>query len=451
MSIALFAVGSAVCGASLTLTSMICGRTIQGLGGGGVQSVSNIILADLVSLEERGLYATVFGLTWTIASVIGPVIGGILATSGSWRWLFYLNLPVSGVAGVSALIFMKLPTPAGTFLEKFQRLDWMGNFVIIGSTTSITLALTWGGIHFPWNSYHVLVPLILGISGFFIFILYEVKFASHPLVPWYIISNRTSLSGYLQTFLSGTFSICVVYYLPVYFQACKDASPLRSGIYSLAIITSAPSAMVAGALVKVTGRYRPQMWFGWIVTLISLGLLSSVSLETDLGQVIGFLVLMGVGIGCESSTPMFPIQAPLPVSQNAPALSFFMFCRSYSAIWGITIGGTIAQNQLLSKLPSQFLAAYPQGIAVAYSAIVTIKDLPEPLKTTVQSAFADSLQTVWQSLIGISAAGALASLMMKGLPLHKHTDEKWVLEGQSSREEGQKAVTDPDKTSSPTL
>ncbi|KAF5373118.1 hypothetical protein D9758_001773 [Tetrapyrgos nigripes] len=316
VSIALFAVGSAVCGASNNIAAMISGRTIQGLGASGIQSVSNIILADLVSLEERGVYATVFGLTWAISNIVGPLIGGALASGGAWRWLFYLNLPLAGIAALSTLFFMRLPTPEGRFSEKIMRLDWIGNALVMGSTTSITIALTWAGVRYPWDSYHILVPLIVGVVGLLMFMAYEAKVARYPLVseililftlptdeknhlqvPWSVLSNRTSLSGYLQTFIAGVFAICVVYYMPVYFQACKGASAWRSGIYSLAFITSAPAAMIAGTFVKVTGRYRPQMWFGWIVTLISLGLLSSVSFETNLGKAIGFLVLMGVGIG----------------------------------------------------------------------------------------------------------------------------------------------------------
>ncbi|KAF7340801.1 MFS general substrate transporter [Mycena sanguinolenta] len=418
--VGLFFVGSAICGGAKSMAVVIVGRTVQGLGGGGIQSLSAIILADLVTLEERGLYASVFGVTWSIANFVGPLIGGALASAGAWRWLFYLNLPIAGVTSFVTLIFMDLPTPAGTFSEKIARLDWIGNSLVVGSTTACTLALTWGGIVFPWNSPRVLVPLIVGIVGFCIFVLYEAKLASHPLVPWVVLSNRTSLAGYLQTFFVGVVALGIVYFSPVYFQAIHNASPIRSGVLTLALSALAPASMFAGAMVNKTGRYRPQMWTGWALILIGLGVLSTSDVQTPIGRVIGFLILLGVGMGFNYSTTVFPVQAPhLSVSQCA--------CIEFRDVWGVTIGSAVLQNELSSRLPASFLSSFPGGVSITYSAIPSISSLEPETQQQVKQAFADSLKTLWEVLLGIAFMGALSSLLMRGLPLHRFRDEKWAM------------------------
>ncbi|KAK7438751.1 hypothetical protein VKT23_017881 [Stygiomarasmius scandens] len=425
--VSLFFLGSGICGGANSMAMLIAGRTVQGLGGGGIQSLTAIVLADLVTLEERGLYASVFGVTWSIANFVGPIIGGALASSGQWRWLFYLNLPIAGFASVFTLIFMNLPTPPGTFTEKVARLDWVGNFIIVASTAAFTIALTWGGVVYPWDSARVLTPLILGCFGFGLFIFYEAKIASHPLVPWTVLSNRTSVSGYLQTFFVGIAALGVVYFIPVYFQAIHGASPVHSGVLTLAFCVLAPASMMAGAIVNKTGRYRPQMWTGWALLLIGLGVLSTVSVNTPDSRILGFLVLIGFGMGFNYSTTVFPVQAPISPSLNAPALSFLQFARAFSGVWGVTIGSAVLQNELSARLPESFLSSFPEGVSIAYSAIPNIQSLDPASRHAVREAFADSLSVLWQVMIGIAGLGAISSLFMKGLMLHKSRDEKWAM------------------------
>ncbi|KAJ7276699.1 MFS general substrate transporter [Mycena rebaudengoi] len=427
LSILLFALGSALCGAARNQYVLIGGRTVQGLGGGGIRSLAVIILADLVTLEERGTYGILTGLTWSIACVVGPIFGGSLASHGAWRWLFYLNLPISGVAAVFVFIFLRLPIPSGTFREKIRRLDWMGNLFIISSTTCCTVALTWGGVTAPWSSPQVLAPLWCGLLGLAFFLLYEATCATDPLVPFVLMGNRTSLSGYFQAFIVGLITLCVVYFLPVYFQGCKDASAMRSAVLGLGVAALAPAAIVTGVAVSKTQRYRPQMWAGWCIIMVGLGLLSTVRQDTPTIRTIFFGVVAGVGLGFEYSTTMFPVQAPLPISQNARALSFLTFVGSFAGVWGLTIGGTILDNQLSRRLPADFLLRFPGGVTIAYAVIPQIPDLPQPLKHDVQGAFAESLALVWTTLLALAGLGLLGSLFMKGLPLHTKLDSNWAL------------------------
>ncbi|KAJ7907895.1 major facilitator superfamily domain-containing protein [Mycena leptocephala] len=483
LSIGLFALGSALCGAARE-------QTVQGLGGGAfvpggdhprrsgdaggeghLRDSNRIVGVHL--LPELGFR------TWSVACVVGPIIGGGLAARGTWRWLFYLNLPISGLAAVFVVVFLPPCTR-----RDVPREDGPGNFIIITSTTCCTLALTWGGVTAAWTSLQVLVPLWCGLLGLAFFLLYEATVAVDPLVPFVLMCNRTSLSGYVQAFVVGLVTLCVVYFLPVYFQACHAASALHSAVLGLGVAALAPAAIVAGVLVSKTGRYRPQMWVGWGIIILGLGLLSTVRRETPVGRVVGYGVVTGVGLGFEYSTTMFPVQAPLPVSQNARALAFLTFVGSFAGVWGLTIGGTILDNQLAGRLPAAFLDTFtnatlrnstnslaphlptinttlpltnfpfamthlahittlaattahahiphPGTAPLAYALIPLIAALPPSflppaLKIEVQDAFAESLGVMWAVLVGIAGVGMVASWAMRGLVLGREVDGRWAL------------------------
>ncbi|KAI0087477.1 iron permease [Irpex rosettiformis] len=428
-ALGLFALGSALCGSAQNMSWLIAARTIQGAGGGAIQSVGNIIISDLVPLRERGVYSSFVGLVWTFAAGIGPLVGGALAEDGQWRWFFYMNLPICGLAAILVLAFVNLRTPPGTLLDKLSKMDWIGNFIFIGSSTSTAIALTWAGITFPWSSASTLVPLIVGLCGLAFFLFYEARFAKHPIVPFTLVANRTSLSGYLQIFFTPVITFAVTYYLATYYQSVKNANPIRAGIDSLSMSLSlGPTIIVTGISVSVTKRYRPQLWIGWVILTISMGVFTTVHSTTSIGHPIGFSVLVHVGAGMIYSAAYFPVLAPLPVSENAHALAFFAFCRTFASVWAITIGGTVLQNQLVKRLPIEFTSQFPSGAALAYSAIPTIGKLQDPLRAQVREAFAESIRVIWQVLTGISGLGLLCSLPMKGLPLHTQVDEKWGIE-----------------------
>ncbi|KAJ7489650.1 major facilitator superfamily domain-containing protein [Mycena galericulata] len=421
-----FALGSVLCGAAPTMNFLIAGRTVQGLGAGGLTSLTQIVLSDLVPLRDRGTFNGLIGLSWAIASFIGPVLGGVLADHGVWRWLFYLNIFTSAFAAVLVLLFLRLKTPTGTMGEKLSRMDWIGNFLVIASSSSVIIGLTWGGIQYPWSSPRVLVPLCVGVFGLAIFLLYEVTIARYPIVPYSLMSTATGLSGYLQTFIASVVMIASIYYMPVFFQACKGASPTGSGVDSFGLgFIIAPSNIIAGLTISRTKHYRPQLWLSWCFVMIAAGLLSTLQADSSRAKSIGFEALMGVGIGILTTATYFPVLAPLPISENAHALAFFIFTRAFGQVWGVTIGATVLQNRLAAHLPKSFDGVFPQGTEIAYAVIPLIPTLPPDVAEETRQAFASALGVMWQVMIGIGGLGLLVSFVMKHLSLHADTDEKW--------------------------
>ncbi|THH02025.1 hypothetical protein EW026_g762 [Hermanssonia centrifuga] len=361
-SLTLFAIGSAICGAARNMNMLIAARAVQGMGGGGILSLSSIIISDLVPLEERGVYNGLIGLTWGCATAIGPLLGGALAQNGLWRWLFYLNLPIAAIAALLVVTCLHLRTPTGTVREKLGRIDW----IWLGSG-----------------------PAILALE-----------------------SNK---SHYLQTFFTPIITLSVVF---------------KTGVDLLAVSLSlGPAVIVSGVSIAITKLYRPQLWVGWVLLTVAIGVLSTIQADTPIAQVIGLPILIGVGCGILMAATYFPVLAPLPVSENAHALAFFAFCRSFANVWGVTIGGTILQNELSRNLPAEFLSQFPGGAEIAFSVIPVIHTLPEPLKHQVQVAFANGVSKIWLVMIAIGALGLISSLFMKALPLHTEVDDKWGLEG----------------------
>ncbi|KAG8946147.1 hypothetical protein FRC04_012002 [Tulasnella sp. 424] len=366
-SILFFALGSGLCGGANGMSMLIAGRAIQGIGGGGILATAEIVVADLVPLRQRGAYMGAFGA---------------------------------------------------------------GNLFVIAGTTLSIIAVTWAGSKHPWSSYQVLVPLILGlalIAGFFV---YEAKVPAEPVVPWELVNNRTSFFGYATVFLHGIISTCIIYYLPVYFQGSMMQEPVKSGVSTFGIaFTITPGAIACGATVSIFNIYRPQNMAGWALVTVGLGLFSLLEITTPKAQWVGFQILQGIGLGVLYAAPTFPVLAPLPISENAHALAFFTFVRSYSQTWGVTIGATILQNQLKAKLPPAFLEMFPaEGVEITYAAIPQIPGLPEPMRTEVRVAFASSLRVIWLTMIGLCGLGLICALGMKELKMHEVTDEDWGME-----------------------
>ncbi|KAH8824453.1 MFS multidrug transporter [Flagelloscypha sp. PMI_526] len=432
----LFALGSGLSGGAQSLEWLIAARVVQGLGGGGLISLTAIITSDLVPLAERGAYQGLVMLVWAIGSGLGPVVGGAFSQNVTWRWLFYFNLPVSGVVFVVVLLFLRVKTPEGTLQSKVAAIDWIGNFIIIAGIVLTNIALSWAGVEHSWGDPHVVATLVLGLVLIVAFVLYETFIPpAKPVMPWSIINNRTSAGAFIGTFLYGLVMMSIIYCLPLYFQAVLKASPLRSGVEFLpSALSFSFIAIVSGVTVRASKKYLPMNYVGWVMTIVGMGVLSLVDTTPTTAQWVGYQILPCAGIGILATSTVFPALAPLPIHSVAPALALVTFLRIFAQSWGITISTTIIQNSLRKKLAPDVLAAIPPHVDLAYFLVQLIPTLAEPTREETKVAFTESLSLMFKAMVAFAGPGFFLTVLMKEIPMHGVTDEKYALQAKQVEE-----------------
>ncbi|KAK4698895.1 hypothetical protein P7C70_g7374, partial [Phenoliferia sp. Uapishka_3] len=327
-SLALFSIGSAITGFASTTNIAILGRTLQGVGGGGINTATDIILVDIIPLSERGFYLGILGSVFGIASVLGPPMGGAFASADQWRWLFWLNIPLSIFAGIAVIFCLKLKGPPSTNLrEKVARMDFF-NILFVAASTSALLGLAFGGSAYPWSSYKVITPLCVGVAGLVAYAWCEKRFAAVPTVPFSVLGNWTTCVGLATSFVNAFVLTCTIYYLPLYFQSSKGASPLMSGVdcFPLAFAI-APSAILAGWWIAKSGKYKLQNFFGWALTILGFCLMTLLKSDSSTGEWVGCMLVLGFGMGTVCSAAGFPVIAPVQPDDQAAVSAFHGFVQ----------------------------------------------------------------------------------------------------------------------------
>ncbi len=424
----MFTVGAIVCALAQNITSLLIGRSIQGIGGGGIISLFEILITDLVPLRERGKWFGFQSLPWALGSVTGPLIGGAFAQKATWRWIFWLNLPFCGLGFLTLPFCLRLQHPPGRVASKLQRFDWAGAILLTASTTSLLMPISWGGVMFAWSSFRTLVPLVLGICGLFVFVLYETRIIKTPLIPLSIFRNRTAVVNYIGTLVHGIVLWCLLYYLPLYYEAVKAYSPIISGVAVFPeTFTIAPASILVGVAVSITGRFRWSLWSGWSLTVLGLGLLYLLNPETTVPGFIFLNLVPGLGTGLLFASMNLASQAAATEKHVGFAAAMYIFMRSL----GQGIGGVVFQSRFaveLRKYPD--LASNATALAQDASGLVqVIKGLPQgtPERTAIVNAYADALKVVWAVMAGLAFVALVLSFGTKGLSLNAEMETEQAL------------------------
>ncbi|KAL8919187.1 MAG: hypothetical protein Q9208_006947 [Pyrenodesmia sp. 3 TL-2023] len=423
VALVFFAAGAIVAATCRNFEVLLIGRSLQGIGGGGLIALTEIIVTDLVPLRLRGKWFGIISAMWAIGSVSGPIIGGALARGDTWRWIFWINLPFCGIAFVFVPLFLRLAFKPSHLTAQLARVDWFGSFLFIASTTSFLIPVTWGGVSYPWTSWRTLVPLCVGIAGLISFAAYEEAVAAEPLIRPAIFKNRTSAASYIATVVHGMILWSLLYYLPLYYEAVKGFSPIIAGVALFPeTFTVAPTCIVVGVLITVTGRYRWAIWSGWALTVAGTGLLYLLDVHISTVAWIFLNLVGGLGMGMLFPSMAFAIQASQTNEDLAFAVAMFSFFRAFGQALGVAVGGSVFQNQVKTKL-----LAYPAlaSKAIEYSKdasslVQIIKGMKDgPAKQDLQQAYADSLKVVWLTMCGLAGIGLFASLFIRGLDMNK--------------------------------
>lgn len=441
--IAIFVLGSGICGGASTGGMLIAGRAVQGAGSGGIIMVSSIVISDLVPLRQRGNYSAVLMAIFGVGSALGPFIGGSIVSSTTWRWVFYLNLPIGAVAFAILFVFLRVNYNRDlSFWEQAKRIDLIGNGILIASTISILYSLSYAGTRYPWKSWHTLVPLLIGFLGLFIFAWCQAILAA-PLMPPRFFKSSTAIILAISTFLHSALLYWAIFFLPVFFQGVKLYSPIRSGVSLLPIsLVGIPGSIIGAVALVRWGRYKPIHIIAFAIQTLGLGLLTMQRENTTVAQWATFQSVTAIGGGMIFSTMLPAFQAFIHERDLAACTAAWYFIRLFGHIWGVAIPAAIFNNRV-DELIAQGAISSPKaaqlissGSAYQSASAAFVMEFPAALQTEVRAVFRDATQRVFQISIIFAGVAFLLSLFEKEIELRKTLDTKFGLEERQEDAEG---------------
>ncbi|KAI0589900.1 MFS-1 multi-domain protein [Pyrenophora tritici-repentis] len=392
----LFFISSAVCATAKTMQELIIGRAFQGTAGGGL-----ILLVHV----------------------------------------FYINLPISGIAALLILLFLDIKHEHTSFVDGMKALDWFGIFTFLGFTLMILFGLDFGGVLFPWDSAKVIALLVVGFVMIFAFIYSEAKLAKYPLMPMSLFKRRTNVAAFSVVFFHGFVFISGEYYMPLYFQAVLEASPLRSGLLLLPfIVTGAIAGVFCGVIMHKTGKFREIIWVGALLLTIGFGLFITFDAYTSTVKAVCFLMVGGLGSGILFEAPLIAIQSQVEQHNVASATATLSFIRNIGVSISTIVGGTIFQNSMNGRAAFLREAGLPKNIFDQLdgdSAMANVM-LPGMLKEraweiAAKQAFAYAMRNMWITYTVFAFLAFMASLFVQAA--HLGTEHTETVTGLRKKEE----------------
>ena len=416
-SLVVFEVGSTICGAAPNSKALIIGRAIAGLGNAGLFQGAVIIIVYIVPLHKRPQYMGVMGLVFGIASAIGPLLGGAFTDGPSWRWCFYINLPCGAVVFVLLVVFLHIPPEmlkrdSTTWKEKATQMDPVGTFFFLPCIVCLLLALQWGGVTYNWSNARVVVLLVLAGVLFVVFVIVQWWKGDNATVPGRFFVNRSIIAGSWFGFCNGAALQTLFYFLPIWFQAIKHASAVKSGIMSLPFVLGLVIMGVsAGILTRKIGYYTPWMVLSSTLTPIAAGLITTFTPHTGHSAWIGYQALFGMGIGLGMQQPSVAAQTVLSRKDVSIGAALMMFSQTLGGAVFISVGNNIFNIRLEQNLVK--ILGIDVG-SVAATGATDLRDMvPASLLPQVLVAYNDALRATFYLVTALTSCTIFGSLAME--------------------------------------
>ncbi|MFE4631140.1 DHA2 family efflux MFS transporter permease subunit [Streptomyces mirabilis] len=410
-AIVIFLVGSALCGMAQNMGELIGFRALQGLGGGGLIVLSMAIVGDIVSPRERGKYQGLFGAVFGATSVLGPLLGGLFTEHLSWRWVFYVNLPVGVVALIVIAAVLHIPRKSAQHV-----IDYLGTFLIAAVATCLVLVASLGGTTWGWSSPQIIGLAVLGVLLAVAFVAVEQR-AAEPVLPLRLFRIRTFSLSAVISFIVGFAMFGAMTYLPTFLQVVRGVSPTLSGVYMLPMVFGLLlSSTVSGQIVSRTGRWKVFPIVGTGVTALGLLLLHKLDEHSSTGEMSVYFLVFGLGLGLVMQVLVLIVQNAVSYEDLGVATSGATFFRSIGASFGVAIFGTVFASrlgdnlvavltgrQLPAGITPNSLKADPKGIA----------DLPSALRQPVLHAYASSITDVFLYAAPVALLGFVLAWFLR--------------------------------------
>jgi len=416
-AVIVFLLGSVLAGASQTMGQLIAFRAIQGLGGGGLIVLAMAVIADVIPPSERGRYQGLFGAVFGVASVLGPLAGGFFVDNSSWRWIFYINIPLGLVVLVVLGAVLHIPAQRSE-----HSIDWLGASLAIATVVALLLVLEWGGRTYPWGS-----PTMVGMGAGAIalgtlFVLQERRHPE-PIVPMSLFANPVFRVSAIVGFIIGIAMFGAIVYLPVYLQVARGVAPTQAGLMLLPLMLGLLiTSVVSGRIISRVGRYRTFPIAGTLLSAIGMWMLTRLAIDTPYWYLSFGMLVLGAGIGMVMQVLILAVQNAVSPREIGTATSSSMFFRQVGGSFGVAVFGAI----MTSSLASQLASAIPAGMRVDASKLTgspaVIAALPEAVRTAVREAFVVALSSVYGWAVPVCLLAFVLSLFLPEQKLRNRED-----------------------------
>lgn len=418
-----FLVGSLLCGLANSMGQLIAARAFQGLGGGGIQALSFAVIGDIIPPRDRGRYIGYFTLAFISSALLGPLVGGFIIDNYSWKWIFWINVPMVLIVGTITHFALKLP-----FNKKDAKLDYVGAALLSVAIGSLMIGLEEGRT--GWTDQHVLILFSLSVLGLVAFVFVESK-ASEPMIPLHLFTNKVVFRSAMIGMCAGT----VVYgsgsFLTLFFQDSQFLSPTESGLRSLPQMIGVTMATFGiGRLISKTGRYKPFPIIGAAMSAVAMIWLARINGSTEYATLVVPMIVMGFGSASIFSSTSVASQNGVEFHDLGVATATVMFFRSLGGSLGLAVFGTILNSTIRSEVPSR-TGIEPDKVATLIRAPQEIKALPPIQRDAIVDGIALGVGRIYWCCVAIMVIGFFIALVLPEVQLKKRAGLSDALENSS--------------------